>query len=71
MRSAFPATRRPAGSRYALVSSARRGVAAFSPLFVTALLTAAIFLLPASGTRHEAQASAAGFKVPSIPTAFR
>ena len=71
MRYAFPAARRPENSRYALASSARRSVAAFSPLFVTMLLTAAIFLLPAPGPRHEAQASAAGVRVPTIPAAFR
>lgn len=71
MRSRFPAARRQENSRYALASSAQRGVAAFSPLFGTMLRTVAIFFLHAPGPRHEAQASVATFKAPTIPAAFR
>jgi nitrate reductase gamma subunit len=44
-RSSFPAT------------EAKRRLASISPLFATALLTAAIFLLPPAGDRRQAQAS--------------
>ncbi|MBX9463733.1 MAG: hypothetical protein KL840_12395 [Aquamicrobium sp.] len=44
-RGSFPAT------------DAKRRLASISPLFATALLTAAIFLLPATGDRRQAQAS--------------
>ncbi len=45
-RGSFPAT------------DAKRRLASISPLFATALLTAAIFLLPATGDRRQAQAQA-------------
>ena len=44
-RGSFPAT------------DAKRRLASISPLFATALLTAAIFLLPATGDRRQVQAS--------------
>lgn len=44
-RGSFPAT------------DAKRRLASISPLFATALLTAAIFLLPPAGDRRQAQAS--------------
>ena len=68
MRSAFLAARAVACQQPGLLSSVKCGLATVTPLLATVLLTAAVFLLPAPGARHEAQASAAGgFVIPSLP----
>ena len=63
---AAPAAR----SRKGLASMARRGLASASPLVATTLLTGAIFLLPATGARHEAQASAGAVKISTVLAAY-
>ena len=58
-------------SSHGLVSVARRRAASVWPFVATTLLTAAIFLLPATGARHQAQASAGHIEVPNVPAAIR
>ena len=71
MRSALFAVRAAACQPTGLLSSVRCGLATATPLAATVLLTAAVFLLPAPGARHQAQASIGGFVVPSLPVAAR
>ena len=53
-----------------LVSMARRRAASVSQFIATTLLTGAVFLLPATGARHEAQASTGAVEISTFLAAY-